>query len=1257
MSVAVSPRSALCVVLTVVAGVLGGCVTDPDREWTENDGHRWRTVEPGGVFDRTGFERLDSSQTGVSFENTLTEASMARNRNYTNGAGVAAGDVNGDGWVDLYFGQMDGPNRLYLNEGTGALSFREATAEAGVAHEGVYTTGVTFADVDGDNDLDLLVASMSTDIVLYRNDGTGRFKRVENSGLGTGNGSTTLALADIDGDGDLDLYVTNYKEKSVKDLFEPSARTFQKTVRRSDDGEPYELRSPFDEHFEIFYPAPDSPDRRELGAEDELYLNDGDGTFSKASDLEERFQTHTGEPMGMAKDWGLTAKFQDLNDDGAPDLYVCNDFWTPDRVWMNQGDGTFQAIEPRAMRNFSFSSMAVDYADVNADGHLDVFVTEMLSSKRKRRGRQRVSFDPFTPSPGDLDYQPQYMRNSLYLGRPDDTFAEVSYFGGAAATEWSWATRFLDVDLDGYEDLLVNTGHAHDVLDLDAQEKIGRMVRNDAAMETPPLFQFPELPLANQALKNQGNGQFAEASAEWGFSAEDISHGLATADLDRDGDLDLAVSRLNEPAALYHNTATQPRIGVRLQGAAPNTRAIGAKLRLTGGPAPQRRQVEVGGDYLSDSEPMVVFAAEPGRDHELTITWPDGTTSSLDGVRANRIYEVQSPTRAGTDAGSETASTGAPNNPSDTTEAPIFRDVSDRLDHTHYEREFGDSDVQPLVPLKLSRLGPGVSWLSAADTSGGDLYVASGRGGALGVFENDGSGQFARRTGGRLTRDAPGDQTTVLGWSEADGSHLVVGSANFEQGKAMAASAFHYRIQEGDTSLVQRIPGIRSTTGPLAAADYTGDGRLDLFIGGRFKPARYPEDARSRLYTNDEGTFRLDEANADLLEKAGLVTGAVFVDYDGDGDSDLVLSRAWDALMLLENQDGTFRDVSEDVRLASDTGWWNGVATGDFNNDGRPDLVATNWGLNSRYQLEEERPLKLFYDDFDGDRTTEVVPAHYTSDRGGYVPYGTLYSYFEALPSFRRQVSSHADFATATVPELTGRSSDALTAKQITTLQHTLFLQTDQGFEARPLPAMSQYAPAFTAGVADYDNDGNEDLFLSQNLYAVPKLTPRQDAGRGLWLRGDGNGRFTPVEGSTSGVKVYGDQRGAALGDFNQDGRVDLAVAQNGAATKLYRNQTEERGVRVVLQGRRANEDAFGASLRIVYADGTKGPRRSVQAGSGHWSQNSAVQILGAAREPVGVEVTWTNGETTTGDLRPNQKEILVVHPDTHVESAHHSSY
>lgn len=1233
-----------CLLVLSCLLLLAGCSPKPDRGWTEEDKYRWRSVQPGGFFEQTGFEQLDSSHTGVAFENTLTEEAIDENRNYTNGSGVATGDVNGDGWVDVYFGQMNGPNRLYLNDGTGDLSFREATEDAGIAHEDHFTTGVTFADVDGDGDLDLLVSSLNEGVSLYLNDGSGHFELKENSGLGAGRGSTTLALADIDGDGDLDLYVTNYKEKSAKDLYPLSDLTFKKTIRRTpgDTSRSYVLRPPFDEHYTLFFPPYGPPDRRELGARDQLYLNNGDGTFTEVEEPAERFRSAAGEPLGLEEDWGLTAKFQDLNGDGSPDLYVCNDFWTPDRVWINQGDGTFRAIDPLAIRNFSFSSMAVDFSDVNADGELDFFVTEMLSTKRSQRARQQVSYDPRIPPIGDLTHQPQYMRNSMYLGREDDTYTEITYFSDTEATGWSWATRFLDVNLDGYEDLLVNTGHSHNVLDLDIQQEMVQKVRKNVEMDEDPIFAYPKLPLANQALKNEGDSTFTETSSDWGFTEKDISHGLASGDFDRDGDLDLAGNRLNEPAVLYRNTANQPRIGIRLRGNAPNTHGIGAKIHLTGGPVPQTRQVEAGGDYLSSSDPYLVFAARADTpDHHLSITWPNGKTTVLDSVRANRVYEVRQP-----DASTANTGRSEKQESADPSVEPIFRDVSARIDHTHHESQYNDFGLQELTPIQHSRLGPGVSWLNLDGAGGDDLIVASGKGGRIGLFEHTGNGQFEQRTGEPLTKPALGDQTAVLGWTARDGVHLIVGTSNYEQETPQAPSAYHYRLQDQDTTLVKRFRGIRSTTGPLAAADYTGDGRLDLFMGGRLKPAMYPEDARSRLYTNEGGSFQLDRENSRLLRDAGLVTSAVFVDYDTDGDKDLLFGRAWDSLILLENQEGTFTDVTHEVGLDEYRGWWNGVATGDFNNDGRPDLVATNWGTNSRYQLDGDRPLKMFYDDFDRDKRPEVIESYYEPEIGGYAPYKPFFSFSQVLPSFRRRVDSYAEYATTTVSELTNQSTDDLSSKDISTLNHTVFLNTGGEFRPQPLPTKAQWAPAFHAGVADFDNDGNEDLFLSQNMYSLPKLTPRQDAGRGLWLRGDGTGQFTPVDGSTSGVKVYGEQRGAALGDFNRDGRVDLAISQNGAATKLYQNQTPDRGLRIRLEGPPNNQEAFGASLRVVYSDGQKGPRRHVQAGSGYWSQNSAVQVLGYARTPAEVEVTWPNGDRMRVPVSPDQREVVVTHSD-----------
>lgn len=1226
----------------LVLAVVAGCERPADLEWHEREGYRWAAVDPG-TWGEAGLSPLSGSDTGIRFENRLTEREIERNQHYMNGSGVAVGDVNGDGWADLYFARLNGPNRLYENRG--GFRFQEGTEAAGVAHADHYSTSAVFADVDGDGDLDLLVGSMSKGITIYENDGQGHFQPQPGPALEKEKGNMTLALADIEGDGDLDLYVANYKEKPVRDLFNVRKLKWEKTIRttREDGQVEHTVRPPYDEHYTIIERENAPNSRREKGERDALYLNDGEGTFRKVQDPKARFWGPEGTPQGLGLDWGLNASFQDLNQDGHPDLYVNNDFWTPDRIWMNQGDGTFQSIDPLAIRSSSFSSMTVDFSDLNRDGTLDFFVTEMLSPKHQRRLRQYDPSDPF-PATGMKD-RPQYNRNSLYLNRGDHTYAETAYYSGVEATEWSWGVRFLDLDLDGYEDLLVNTGFSYDYQDLDSQQKMGRKISRTQG-DKRFLTEYPRLRLQNKVFRNDGDRTFTEQGREWGFATgKDVSHGLATADFDHDGDLDVVVSRLNDRALLFENTATAPRIAVRLSGAPPNTQAIGATVTLEGGPAdgaPQTRELTAGGDYLSGSTPTVMFAARAETaDQVLTVTWPNGTVTTVDSVRANRIYEIQQP------ASEDEPDTVAREAESATaTEQPVFRDVSDRLAHRHHESTYDDFRIQPLLPVKLSQQGPGVSWMDYDGDGDDDLLIPAGRGGTLVVYENDGQGGFTRRSMGALTDTTSADQTTVLGWSTEDGPQLVVGRANYEPGNVQMASALQYQV-EGETATRQgAIPGVLSTTGPMAVADYDGDRDLDLFVGGRFVPAQYPTDARSRLFENSDGQFTLDTSTARTFDNLGLVTGAVFTDYDQDGDPDLLVSRAWDSLVLFENEGGRFRDVTEAVGLDQYSGWWQGVTTGDFNGDGRPDIVATNWGTNSPYQTGE-RPLKMFYRDFNGDRRVEIIESYYDEEVGGYVPRRQLGAFTSTAVPFTSSVGSHKQFAQSTLVSLFQQDPDQLlSAKSINTTKHMVFLSGGEEFTARSLPAEAQFTSAFHAGVADYNNDGREDLFLSQNFFEVREGMPRMDAGRGLLLRGDGTGRFDVLRGPRSGIAVYGEQRGAAFGDFNGDGRVDLAVTQNGAATKLYENQTATTGITVRLSGPPRNRDGIGASLRLLYEDGQAGPRREVQAGAGYWSQGSSTQVLGAARPVAQIKVTWPDGRVDTRRVREGQRIYRVSYAD-----------
>lgn len=1193
--------------------IIAGCQKQHELEWVQKEEYSWAEL-PEFSSEEVGF----TAGTDIDFVNQLTEDEIVDNRHLLNGSGVAAGDVNGDGLVDLYFAGLTGNNKLFKNNG--GMNFEDITDAAGVAHENYYSTGVTFADVDGDGDLDLLVATNNSGVFLYSNDGNGRFELKSDSGLNTGGGKggTTLTLSDIDDDGDLDLYVVNYKQKSVRDIFDPADLQWDRIVKK--EGDDYFIQSPYDEHYTLIRRG-NNVGRYEYGEKDELYINTGNGQFNRVTESDSLFVNTEGEPVELTKDWGLTAKFYDLNDDGLQDLYVNNDFWTPDRIWINRGNGTFSAIDKLAIRSVSASSMGVDFADIDNDGYTDFFTTDMLSTSHSNRMRQIATEEPVPPAIGEIDNRPLYMRNMLFHNRGDNTFEEIAQYSGVDASEWSWATYFMDIDLDGYEDIFITTGNAYDVQDADVAEKIASTSFNDWKEAQRTVLSYPDLKLRNRIFKNNGDLTFSDKSGSWGLKAKDVSHGAAIADLDNDGDHDIVVNRLNERAVLYRNDIKKPRIAVRLAGSKPNTQAVGARISLKNGSDEQRREISSGGGYLSGSDPLAVFAADAGQTYRMAVEWNDGKKSTYENILPNRIYKINEPE----DDSPEPADIEKQGNSQQTA---YFEEQNNSIRFKHHEESYEDFRLQPLLPYKLSRLGPGVAWIDYNDDGSEDLIVGSGKGGRTGVFQNP-VGQntrFGRKNLEAVTDTAPGDQTSVAGWKQSGNVHLLVGSANYEQGLSDAPSAYHYILRNGKVIDKKMIPGILSTTGPLVLADYDGDGDPDLFVGGSFMPAQYPVSACSRLFRNEDGTFVLDKENSELFQEVGLVKSGVFSDYDNDGDPDLFLATEWGPVKAFTNTEGSFSESTDDLGLGIYTGLWNGITTGDINNDGLPDLIATNRGMNSHYRVMGDKPLYIYYGDVDSDRRLEIFEAYFSEEQEQIVPLRNMQDVAPSDETLDRKITSHAEYGNASLSKIIGADLDRVPRKEVNTLSHLVFINTGETFRPQKLPVTAQFTAAFYAGVADYNNDGNEDIFLSQNLFALPSETSRSDAGRGLWLKGDGTGNFTAVRGQETGVKVYGEQKGAALGDYNQDGRVDLAVSQNGAELKLFQNIRAQQGLRIQLEGPELNSWAIGSSARIVFEDGTKGPLKEVQAGSGYWSQNSRTLLFGYSKKPAAVEINWFDG-------------------------------
>lgn len=1166
-------------------------------------------LAPAGPATGTLLRRLTAEETGIVHQNTLRSERMIEY--LTMGAGLAAGDYDNDGLVDLYLVSEEGPNHLYKN--LGGWRFQDVTAAANadivkLVAAGRFTerfnTGAHFADTDDDGDLDLFVTALAGAATLLRNDGDGTFTDITTeAGVGHIGASTSTTFGDYDRDGDVDLYVATHRPYRLTKYF-PEGTAPQTEPELAYDQLPGDVL---------------------LAEADLLYRNRGDGTFE---DVAASAGIH-------GQDYGLGVKFSDLNEDGWPDIYVANDFDSPDRLYINLRDGTFREEDAKALRHSPMFSMGMDTGDINNDGHLDIVTSDMLSPDRVRRQVQSVqSLDSSEMHAVITSGLAQLMRNSLHLSNGDGTFDDIAWFAGTPASDWTWTMKFADLDLDGYNDIVVTNGFVHDDISSDEQMAMSQLKQAGRPADLQAYARArPPLLTPNVIYRNNGDLTFANVATAWGFDEPSISHGVALADLDNDGDLDMVVNDLNAPVGVYRNDADGNRIKVALQGDASNSKGVGARLTLETADGTQTKEMSTSGGFLSGHEASVVFGlgSLPGA-LRLVVQWPSGHVSEIADPTANTALLIAEPAGPGLIV----EPTAVP--------PPQFQNVASELgvSYIHDESAYDDFADQPLLPEKLSQYGPGVAWGDADDDGKPDLAIAGGRGQSGEAYRNSGGIRF-EGLGGLVAPE--GYEQQAMLW--LPGGNLVASLSSVESGHGGPHPSLQLLRGTLDVSGVQ-LPG---SAGALASSDFDGDGELDLFVGGRVERGKWPEGTSSGLFRGGDAALRdVTDQAAPLLRGIGMVTGAAWTDADGDGDPDLMLTRDMGSIALLANEEGRFTDETERAGLAALTGRWTGLATGDVDHDGDMDVVATNLGLNTPYRATADEPYVVFAGDLAGDGGVDVIEAEW--EGGRLFPIRSATELGRQIPYFGARFESFQTYARAPMESVFGadRLAEATRRYEVATLAHTLLINDGSGaFTPVALPTAAQLMAAYGVVIEDLDNDTNPDIYLVGNFRGPePMHIGLYDGGVSVWLNGDGSGGFVSAAVGESGLSVPEDAKGLAVADYNQDGWVDLTVGLNDGRLKIFENGglNGRAGLVVRLAGPTGNPAGVGSRVTVRLADGTT-QTREIQAGSSFLSQNSAILVfgLGAAAGAVEIEVTWPDGKVQSQDASPGVVALITKEP------------
>lgn len=1096
------------------------------------------------------FTLMNANETNISFNNKITESDSVNvfdNEYMYNGSGVGIGDFNNDGFQDIFFGGSMVSSKLYINKG--AFQFVDVTEKAGLQTK-QWCTGVSVVDINNDGFMDIYISSSHSPDknkrknLLYINDGKLHFTEQATAyGLADTGYATQTAFLDYDKDGDLDVYVLNHR------LYNTSNNNL---VRKDTSG--------------------NSP------AQDKLYRNEG----MQAESSHPVFTDVSKEAGIMEDGYGLGVVITDVNNDNWPDIYVANDYMGNDLLWMNNKNGSFSNIIATSLKHQSYNSMGVDAADINNDGLCDIAVFDMMPEGNERK---KMMFNAASQEKYDmslrLGYEPAFVRNMLQLNnglrknnnRVEPFYSEIGQLAGISETDWSWSVLMADFDNDGWKDIHVTNGLAKDVTNNDyatfrnehtsinyfsKSNGSNALDRKTVKLLRDHLDQYPNIKVDNYFYRNNGNLTFTNSTEATGLAAPSVSNGAAYADLDNDGDLDLVVNNMNQEAFIWRNElrtsvsdTTHNFIIIQLKGSSTNVDGLGTKIFLYNkGTTQFIEQAPVRGFSSSIDYRLHFGVGNISSIDSLKIQWPDDKVQIIKNVRVNQTLLVKHEDAWKPLLQSE-----------ETIDRTFVTDVTTKanIEFVHVEAPYYDFGSRRALPQKYSQLGPDIA---TGDVNGDglmDFFVCGAANHPGKIFFQKSDGSFASKNLGEGYKPEEDLGATLFDADADKDLDLLIAGGSPEFGGNIMYNPARLYTNDGKGSFTintAALPNITDITKAIATADYDGDGDIDIFIGGRLMPEKYPQSPRSYILRNDHGKFIDVTKNVcSSLEVAGLITGAVFADFNNDKQPDLIVCGEWMPVRFFKNNNGKFDDVTEQTSLEKMNGQWRSLQSADIDKDGDIDFIAGNLGQNNNFHITPERPLKLYVGDFDANKSTDIIPAYYMKDNeGNYDLFPALdrAQLADQMPVIKKQYLYSSAYSKVNMTKLLDKIQAKDMVEKICQTTTTVWIENvgNGKFKQHALPVEAQFAPANAIVADDADNDGAIDLLLAGNEYGTEFMTGRYDASYGVFLKGNGKGSFTSIHPAASGFILDGDVRSMKL--VNIKGRKNILVGFNNDKVKCF---------------------------------------------------------------------------------------------------------